>query len=128
MQPFVTSFQLAEGVEQALRDQCQIGRVLLFDALPAGDGVKKTFLLHRDIALQLAGAHAFAVFFQRGLQMGGRLFGTRADQFGRCQFAVVLGDLLLGRHFRQFGGNGDGLAPVFFELIDFQKIALGFFG
>ena len=69
LQALIATHQLAESIEQALRDQCQIGRVLLFNSLPTGDGLLASVLLRLDVALQKTGTNAFTISLQRGLQV-----------------------------------------------------------
>jgi hypothetical protein len=50
------------------------------------------------------------------------------NDLGRGEFAVVLGNLLVGSEVRQFRGDRDRLLPVLFKLIDLEQVALGAFG
>ena len=96
--------------------------------MPTGDCLFESLLLDFDIALQEAGTYAFPVFLKRRFEVCSRRFGPRPDHFGGGHFAVVLGDVLVRRHVRQFGGDDDRLRPILLELEDFQQIPLRLLG
>jgi hypothetical protein len=95
LQALVATIELAKSVEQALRDQRQVRGILLFDALPGFDRCERLILLEQDVALEQAGANAFAVALERRLQVADRQITARANQLGSSQFAVILGDFLV---------------------------------
>src|SRR6266850_8222996 len=92
-QPLFRAARLAVGLEQALRGQREIGRVLRLDALPLLDRLLGVAGVAFQIAELQAGAHAFAVRFQRGLQVLARRVGPRLRRLGRGELAVVLREL-----------------------------------
>src|SRR6266850_1857853 len=128
-QPLFDPPEHAVAVEQALRDEREIGGVLLFDPFPDLDGAVVIARGRRHIAQDDVGAHAFAMRGQSRLQMTPRPFRARMRRFRQRELAVVIRDLFLrglpGVLF-QLERDPDGLHPVLFLLIDLEQELQGF--
>src|SRR5262245_32635883 len=106
--------RVAVGVEQALRDEREVRRVLRLDALPVLHRLLELALAFLQVAEQQARAHALAVRLQRRLEVPARRVGPRFGGIGRGELAVVLGKVAwIGLH--QLG-HLDGAVPVLLLL------------
>src|SRR6266705_1531133 len=113
----------AMALEQPLRDEREIGGVLLLDPFPGLDGAGVIARGRRDVAQNDVGADAFAVRGEGRLQVTLRPFRARMRRFRERELAIVIRDFLLrglpGVLF-QLERDADGLHPVLFLLIDLE--------
>src|SRR6266704_1413846 len=123
-QPLLGAPDRAMALEQALRDEREISRVLLLDPFPGLDGAVVIARGRREIAQNDVGADAFAVRSEGRLQMMPRPFRARMGRFRQRELAVVIRDFFLrglpGVLF-QLERDPDGLHPVLFLLIDLEQ-------
>src|SRR6267143_243152 len=123
-EPFLGAPDRAVALEQALRDEREISRVLLLDALPGLDGAVVIARGRGDVAQDDVGAHAFAVRGEGRLQVVPRPFRARMRRFHERELAIVIRDLLLRGLpgvFLQLERDPDGLHPVLLLLVDLEQ-------
>src|SRR5947207_1431948 len=112
------------ALEQALRDEREITRVLLLDALPGLDGADVIARGGRDVAQDDVGADALAVRGEGRLEAVPRPVRTRMRHFRQRQLAVVIRDFFLRGLpgvLLQLEGDPDRLHPVLFLLVDLEQ-------
>src|SRR5437879_3853165 len=123
-EPLLGAPDRAMALEQALRDEREISRVLLLDALPGLDGAGVIARGGCDVAQDDVGADALAVRGEGGLQAVPRPFRARMRHFRQRQLAVVIRDFLLRGLpgvLLQLEGDPDRLHPVLFLLVDLEQ-------
>src|SRR5882672_6643463 len=123
-EPFLGAPDRAVALEQALRDEREISRVLLLDALPGLDGAVVIARGRGDVAQDDVGAYAFAVCGEGRLQVVPRPFRARMRRFHERELAIVIRDLLLRGLpgvFLQLERDPDGLHPVLLLLVDLEQ-------
>src|SRR6266850_355076 len=123
-QPLLDAPERAVALEQALRDEREIGGVLLFDPFPDLDGAVVIARGRRHVAQDDVGAHAFTMRGQSRLQVTPRPFRARMRRFRQRELAVVVCDFFLRRLpgvLFQLERDPDGLHPVLFLLIDLEQ-------
>src|SRR5512145_133326 len=112
---------VAVRLDQALRDEREVRRVLRFDALPVLDGPVEVTRILFQVAPQQARAHAFAVGLERGIEMPPRRIRARLRGFRSGELAQEL------RQRARVGldllGHLDGARPVLLLLIDLEQEA-----
>src|SRR6266536_235832 len=112
------------ALEQALRHQREIRRVLLLDPLPDFDRAGMVARAGGEIAQDDVGADAFAVGGKRRVQMALCSVRARMRRVRHRELAVVVRNLLLRRLtglLFQLARDPDGLHPVLFLLIDLAQ-------
>src|SRR6267142_460902 len=114
----------AVAVEQALRDQGEIRRVLLLDPLPRLDGAIVISRRRERVSQDDVGAHALAVGSESRLQMALRPVRARMRGLGHGQLAVVVRYFLLQRlsgFLLQIQRDLDRLHPILLLLVDLDQ-------
>src|SRR5712691_8160313 len=123
-EPLLGAPDRAMALEQALRDEREIGGVLLLDPFPGADGAGVIARGRRDVAQNDVGADAFAVRGEGRLQVMPRPFRARMRRFRERELAIVIRDFLLrglpGVLF-QLESDADRLHPVLLLLIDLEQ-------
>src|SRR6266700_3096423 len=112
------------ALEQALRHQREIRRVLLLDPLPDLDRAGMVARAGGEIAQNDVGADAFAVGGKRRVQMALCSVRARMRRVRHRKLAVVVRNFLLRRLtglLFQLARDPDGLHPVLFLLIDLAQ-------
>src|SRR5436190_4176276 len=123
-EPLLGAPDRAMALEQALRDEREITRVLLLDALPGLDGADVIARGGRDVAQDDVGADALAVRGEGRLEAVPRPFRARMRHFRQRQLAVVIRDFFLRGLpgvLLQLEGDPDRLHPVLFLLVDLEQ-------
>src|SRR3954466_5309308 len=120
-QAFLGASAFAVGLEQALRHEGEVRRVLRFDALPVLHRLVQVALAFLEVAQEQARAHALAVRVQRRLEVAARRIGPRLRGFGGGQLAVVLGEVARVRLHQL--GHLDGAVPILLLLVDLEEVA-----
>src|SRR3954466_1310091 len=120
-QAFLGASAFAVGLEQALRHEGEVRRVLRFDTLPVLHRLVQVALAFLEIAEQQARAHALAVRVQRRLEVAARRIRPRLRGFGGGQLAVVLGEVARVRLHQL--GHLDGAVPILLLLVDLEEVA-----
>src|SRR5947207_302685 len=123
-QPLPGVADRAMALEQALRDEREVGRVLLLDALPGLDGAGVIARSRCDVAQDDVGADALAVRGEGRLQVTLRPFRARMRSFRERELAIIVRDLLLRGLpgvLLQLERDPDGLHPVLLLLVDLEQ-------
>src|SRR5215472_15039907 len=123
-QPLRGAAQDTVALQQPLRDQRQVLRVLLLDALPGLDRALVVARAREQVAEDDVGAHAFAVRGDRRFPVAPGAVPPRVRRLRHRELAVVVGDLLL----RRLPGvalellrHVDRLDPVLLLLVDLEQ-------
>ena len=120
-QPVLAPPCCAMRLEQPLRRERDIRRVLRLDALPVLDRDVEIIRASIQVSQLEARPHAFAVGLERRLQVPARRVRARLRRLGGRQLAEVLGEVArVGFHLL---GHLDGARPVLLLLEDLQQVA-----
>src|SRR5688572_30094750 len=112
---------VAVRLDQALRDQREIGRILRLDALPVLDRRVDAVGAPLQVTAEQAGAHAFAVGIERLVEMPPRGVRPRTRRLRGGELTVIL------RQRARVGldllGHLDRAQPVLLLLVDLEQEA-----
>src|SRR5690606_335416 len=91
-QPLLGTPGRAMRLDEALRHEREVGRVLGLDALPVRDRLLEIALLALEVAEEQARAYALAVRLECRFEVAARRVGVRARRLRGRELAVILGE------------------------------------